>query len=405
MSGGASASFIYDGDGQRVKRTLDGVTTIYVGQHYEKTLSTLEVTKYYYASGQRVAMRKAGVVSFLHTDHLGSTTLTTAVNGYQVGSTQRYELYGEPRVPVLMSTDRLYTGQVFDRNVELMYYGARYYDPALGRFVQADTIVPQPGNPQALNRYSYVLNNPLRYIDPSGHDLMIVGGWNNEDWTDPSGWKEWIMTYKGWAGKEWKEFMKSWEKATTRADKWGLMREHAIYLFNWNYDLKSSPVAASRDAHVDEAMWPLFYQLQGLKDITLLGHSKGGNLVLNFLQHIDEFFWGNGFQRPKNAVLIDALTNKGFIKQTGSLIHGMQPRRRFFGLGEPTVSGCGVNVINIYNAFDPVNGWVRGSVHGAWNHRVFEPGLGFHSHKGSMAETVLVKELQVQWDHGANWGP
>ena len=156
-----------------MKRTLDGVTTIYVGQHYEKNLSPVEVTKYYYASGQRVAMRKAGVVSFLHTDHLGSTSLTTAVNGYQVGSTQRYELYGEPRAPVLMSTDRLYTGQVFDRNVELMYYGARYYDPVLGRFVQADTIVPNTADPQSFNRYSYVLGNPLRYTDPSGH--CIVG--------------------------------------------------------------------------------------------------------------------------------------------------------------------------------------------------------------------------------------
>jgi hypothetical protein len=47
-------------------------------------------------------------------------------------------------------------------------YRARYYDPALGRFVQADTVVPEPGNPQALNRYAYALNNPLRYTDPTG---------------------------------------------------------------------------------------------------------------------------------------------------------------------------------------------------------------------------------------------
>jgi hypothetical protein len=50
-----------------------------------------------------------------------------------------------------------------------MYYGARYYDAALGRFVQADTIVPNPANPQDLNRYAYVRNNPLRYTDPSGY--------------------------------------------------------------------------------------------------------------------------------------------------------------------------------------------------------------------------------------------
>ncbi|MFP4345125.1 MAG: RHS repeat-associated core domain-containing protein, partial [Anaerolineales bacterium] len=46
---------------------------------------------------------------------------------------------------------------------------ARYYDPALGRFISADTIVPDPANPQSLNRYAYVYNNPLKYTDPSGH--------------------------------------------------------------------------------------------------------------------------------------------------------------------------------------------------------------------------------------------
>jgi hypothetical protein len=51
----------------------------------------------------------------------------------------------------------------------LSYYNARWYDAQLGRFVSADTIVPEPGKPQALNRFSYVYNNPLRYVDPTGH--------------------------------------------------------------------------------------------------------------------------------------------------------------------------------------------------------------------------------------------
>ncbi len=51
----------------------------------------------------------------------------------------------------------------------LMNYNARWYDPALGRFAQADTLIPQPGDPQAWDRYAYVENNPLRYTDPSGH--------------------------------------------------------------------------------------------------------------------------------------------------------------------------------------------------------------------------------------------
>jgi hypothetical protein len=51
----------------------------------------------------------------------------------------------------------------------LYYYGARWYDPALGRFIQPDTIVPDPGNPADFDRYAYVRNNPPRYRDPSGH--------------------------------------------------------------------------------------------------------------------------------------------------------------------------------------------------------------------------------------------
>ena len=57
----------------------------------------------------------------------------------------------------------------------LMHYRDRCYAPALGRFIQADTIVPNPGNPQDLNRYAYVRNNPLKYIDPSGH--LFIGNW------------------------------------------------------------------------------------------------------------------------------------------------------------------------------------------------------------------------------------
>ncbi len=62
-----------------------------------------------------------------------------------------------------------FSGQRYDHAIGLYFYNARYYDPALGRFIQPDTIVPNPGDPQSLNRYSYAANNPLRYTDPSGH--------------------------------------------------------------------------------------------------------------------------------------------------------------------------------------------------------------------------------------------
>jgi len=67
-----------------------------------------------------------------------------------------------------------FTGQRWDQGHGLYWFNSRWYDPLIGRFMQADTIVPQPGNPQSLNRYSYVLNNPLSYSDPNGHSPLLV---------------------------------------------------------------------------------------------------------------------------------------------------------------------------------------------------------------------------------------
>jgi len=172
VSGGASASFVYDGDGNRVKATLGVSTTVYVGDYFEWKGSTSNMVKYYYANGQRVAMREGSdTLHYLLTDHLGSTAITADSNGARVAEL-RYKAWGENRyTDGTTPTTYRFTGQRLDESTGLMYYGARYYDAALGRFVQADTIVPEPGNPQALNRYSYVLNNPLRYTDPSGHTV------------------------------------------------------------------------------------------------------------------------------------------------------------------------------------------------------------------------------------------
>ncbi|MCP4536565.1 MAG: RHS repeat-associated core domain-containing protein [Chloroflexi bacterium] len=118
-------------------------------------------------------MRRDGVVQYLHADHLGSTSLATDENGVEApGSHTLYYPYGEERWSAsggTLTTDYGFTGQRRERGIGLYDYNARFYDPVLGRFISADTIVPDPGNPQSLNRYSYVLGNPLRYIDPSGH--------------------------------------------------------------------------------------------------------------------------------------------------------------------------------------------------------------------------------------------
>jgi RHS repeat-associated protein len=64
-----------------------------------------------------------------------------------------------------------YIGQRADSLSGLYYYNARYYDPATGRFIQPDSIVPQPYNPSAWDRYAYVNNNPINRVDPTGHSV------------------------------------------------------------------------------------------------------------------------------------------------------------------------------------------------------------------------------------------
>jgi RHS repeat-associated protein len=164
-----NATFMYDGDGKRVKSIFNGTTTTYfVGNHYEVTGST--ITKYYYAGSQRIAMRTNGTLNYLLGDHLGSTSLTTNASG-QVVSELRYKAWGETRYTSgSTATKYQYTGQYsYESDFGLHFYNARWYDSSLSRFAQADSIVPGPSNSQAWDRYAYSLNNPILYTDPSGH--------------------------------------------------------------------------------------------------------------------------------------------------------------------------------------------------------------------------------------------
>ena len=84
----------------------------------------------------------------------------------------RYRAFGETRyngTPSGTPTDYRFTGQRQDSGLGLYHMGARWYDPYLGRWLSPDSIVPDPANPQSLNRYSYTRNNPVKYRDPTGH--------------------------------------------------------------------------------------------------------------------------------------------------------------------------------------------------------------------------------------------
>ncbi len=158
------------------------------------------------------ALPPSGIYYYSH-DHLGSSSLITDSNGEEVIRTH-YTPYGEVdlhytgkyNIPTLeerssdpnpISNDRSddftrngaedpkhaslglkFTGQDYDPESNLYYYNARYYDPTIGLFTTADTIVPNSTDSQAYNRYMYVMGNPITYTDPSGNIPKTVPPWH-----------------------------------------------------------------------------------------------------------------------------------------------------------------------------------------------------------------------------------
>jgi len=88
-----------------------------------------------------------------------------------------------------------YTGQRWEEAIGLYDYDARWYDPELGRFIQPDSVVPEPGNSQALIRYAYGLNNPVRYVDPTGHYGDAVHYGKTASWAEEIAYKILIGEY------------------------------------------------------------------------------------------------------------------------------------------------------------------------------------------------------------------
>jgi RHS repeat-associated protein len=163
------------------------------------TTATIRRSGYAFG-GQVVATRVTGDpvpgnngLFYLHTDHLGSTTLLTNISGDVVsGSTARYYPFGGFRTtPTQAITDRGFTGHrsnnLGSEGIGLVYMNARFYLPYINRWIQPDTIVPNPNNPQSFNRYTYALNNPVNLVDPTGHaecysldcDLVVHPGSGN----------------------------------------------------------------------------------------------------------------------------------------------------------------------------------------------------------------------------------
>ena len=190
LTGATGATYVYDESGQRTRKTAPGIDTLYVDKEYEVDISDPPNPKHkvhYFHGSRRIATEnrsRAGLPGdegvtqswqYYFPDFVGSNSVV--VRGTDVNKSF-FTPFGEFTQVGEGLTDYLFTGQENDPESGLMYYGARYYDPWVGRFCSQDPALVGPaggasfagiaGDPRNFNAYTYALNAPTRYTDPSG---------------------------------------------------------------------------------------------------------------------------------------------------------------------------------------------------------------------------------------------
>ncbi len=139
--------------------------------------------KPYTVTGSVIAYRN---LMYHHSDHLTGANVETDVEGNVVELIDYYP-YGDMRFDERVGdyeNNYKFTGQELDSETDLYYYGARYYDAEVGRFVSIDPWFGDLSDPQSLNKYAYVLNNPLKYVDPTGMYNVETGEIEEGDTAD-----------------------------------------------------------------------------------------------------------------------------------------------------------------------------------------------------------------------------
>ena len=171
--------YTYDGDGNRVKKANGSSGTLYWGAalaESDLTGSTSSWKDYVFFNGKRVSKRDSTTTHYFFSDELNSTSVVRNDSTGVLEEDMVYSPYGVT-LSGTSADHYLFNGKERDTESGLDEYGARYYSSSQGRFTIPDwaakpTAVPYAnyGNPQSLNLYSYVQNNPTTLGDPDGHD-------------------------------------------------------------------------------------------------------------------------------------------------------------------------------------------------------------------------------------------
>jgi len=183
----SNLAFDYDAEGRRVQKS-DG--TLYWYGPSDEVLDETDLSgnlknEYVFFGGKRTARMDSSGVHYYFADHLGSADVVTNATGSAIEEESDFYPFGGELVVTGPGPNHYkFTGKERDSETGCDYFGARYYCNPIGRFITPDwaakpTTVPYAnfGNPQSLNLYSYVKNNPTTFGDPDGHcfeDLCII---------------------------------------------------------------------------------------------------------------------------------------------------------------------------------------------------------------------------------------
>jgi RHS repeat-associated protein len=267
---GGNATYVYDASGRRIAKTVGSATTYFAldkNSHVTAWLTSAgRQLGYAYASGQVLAQYQNGTTYFHHHDQLGSTRLVTSSN-QSIQQCEGYYPFGELDInqctPTAHNafTDMRFTGKERDAESNLDYFGARYDSSTLGRFVTPDgpLVYQNRNDPQTLDLYSYVGNNPLAKLDPSGHLTIIVPGTDY----DPSDWNQTM--------------------ALVREAK-SQFHDPNVYILPWTSDLGGAAIdkaAKEMSDYVDR------YQFAPGEQLNVIAHSRGGDVALDATNTLD----------------------------------------------------------------------------------------------------------------------
>ena len=182
-AGKKTATYSYNGEGYRVSKTENERTTNYLYEADKVVLETdvegNETARNIYGTNLLTRTAQNDTMNYMYNGH-GDVTALIGENG-AIQATYYYDAFGNITEQTGdVNNSITYAGYQYDKETDLYYLNARYYDSKTARFLSEDTYTGDPNDPLSLNLYTYCANSPIKYIDPSGNVYITDGSKGND---------------------------------------------------------------------------------------------------------------------------------------------------------------------------------------------------------------------------------